>query len=205
MDAASIQSAYRRYAGFYDFVFGISLNPGRRQALRQIEWSAGNRVLEIGIGTGLSIPFYPPDAQLTGIDACAPMLEKALGRAKKSGRLRSDLQLMDAENLEFKDDSFDQCLALYVASVIPNPAAMVQEMKRVTRPGGYLYILSHFSRRHSMATIVEKGIKPLASVLGFEPVFYQDDFIDKTGLAGAEDIPTRPFGYWRILKIKNAK
>jgi phosphatidylethanolamine/phosphatidyl-N-methylethanolamine N-methyltransferase len=170
-----------------------------------MDWTLGKRVLEIGIGTGLCIPLYPAEVELTGIDVCEPMLEKARHRAGRRGFNRVDLSVMDAEKMKFAQNAFDHTVAMYIASVTPDPVAMVREMRRVTRPGGCLYILNHFSRQNTAAFALEKLISPLASVIGFEPLFPLDEFQSRTGLQDAEDIPIRPFGYWRLLRVQNKK
>ena len=199
MDNASVLNSYRRFAKFY--VFG--LNPGRPEAIHQMELKSGHRVLEIGIGTGLSLPLYPPDIDVTGIDLTAEMLEQAQRRVDLLGLSNVHLRLMDAQKLDFPKHSFDRTIAMFVASVTPDPVAMVREMKRVTRPGGGIYILNHFSQRRSILSLAEKILSPLAPVLGFEPLFYLDEFRSKAGLQEAADIPIKPFGYWRLLHFKN--
>jgi len=199
MDTTSVLSSYRRYAKFYVF----QLNPGRSLAVRQMGLKSGQRVLEIGIGTGLSLPFYPADIEVTGIDLTAEMLEQAQQRIDLLGLNNVQLYLMDAQSLLFQDHAFDKSIGMFVASVTPDPVAMVREMKRVTCPGGDIYILNHFSRKGSLSSVVEKALHPLAPLLGFEPLFYLDEFLDRTGLRGAVNIPIPPFGYWRLLCFKN--
>ncbi len=198
MDTASVVSSYRRYAKVY--VFG--LNPGRRQAVQRMDLKSGQRVLEIGVGTGLSLPLYPPEVEITGVDLTAEMLEQAQRRVDLLGLNNVQLHLMDAQKLEFPDNSFDKTVAMFVASVTPDPVAMIREMKRVTRPGGGIYILNHFSRKGSFLSLAEKALSPLSHLLGFEPLFYLDEFLERAGMGGAEDIPIRPFGYWRLLCLQ---
>jgi phosphatidylethanolamine/phosphatidyl-N-methylethanolamine N-methyltransferase len=199
MDTTSVLTSYRRYARVY--VFG--LNPGRSEAVRRMELKSGHRVLEVGVGTGLSLPLYPPHVEVTGIDLTAEMLEQAQQRVDFLELNHVQLHLMDAQDLDFEDHSFDKAIAMFVASVTPDPVAMVREMKRVTRPGGDIYILNHFSQKGSFSSHIERALRPLAPQLGFEPLFYLDDFLDRAGLRGAADIPIRPFGYWRLLCFKN--
>jgi|SRR5579872_4771775 len=198
MDNTSVLSSYKFFARFY--VFG--LNPGRSKAVRQMELKSGHRVLEIGIGTGLSLPLYPKDIEITGIDLTAEMLEQAQQRVNNLGLSNVQLHLMDAQKLDFPDNSFDRSIAMFVASVTPDPVAMIREMKRVTRPGGSIYILNHFSQKGSVSSVIEGALSPLAPLLGFEPLFYLNDFLDRTGMSGAVDIPIQPFGYWRLLCLK---
>ncbi|HEY5038630.1 MAG TPA: class I SAM-dependent methyltransferase, partial [bacterium] len=198
MDTASVLSSYRRYARVY--VFG--LNPGRPEAIRRMELKSGHRVLELGIGTGLSLPLYPPNIDVTGIDLTAEMLERAQRRVNLLELNNVQLHLMDAQKLSFPDNSFDKSIAMFVASVTPDPVAMVREMKRVTRPGGGIYILNHFSRKGSFLSLIEKTLSPFAHVLGFEPLFYLDEFLDRAGMSESQDVPIQPFGYWRLLCLK---
>jgi phosphatidylethanolamine/phosphatidyl-N-methylethanolamine N-methyltransferase len=109
---------------------------------------------------------------------------------------------MDAQKLSFPDNSFDKSIAMFVASVAPDPVAMVKEMKRVTRPGGNIYILNHFSQKGSFLTHIERALSPFAHIIGFEPLFFMDEFMEKTGMQGAENIYIQPFGYWRLLCLK---
>lgn len=198
MDNASVLSSYR----FFSRVYVFGLNPGRSKAVRQMELKSGHRVLEIGIGTGLSLPLYPPNVDVTGIDLTAEMLEQAQRRVDRMELNNVQLHLMDAQKLKFPDHSFDKSIAMFVASVTPDPVTMIREMKRVTRPGGGIYILNHFSQKGSFMSLMEKALSPFAPLLGFEPLFYQDEFVDRTGMKGAVDIPIQPFGYWRLLCLK---
>jgi phosphatidylethanolamine/phosphatidyl-N-methylethanolamine N-methyltransferase len=201
MDASSVLESYRRYSRIYVF----RLNPGRSVAVQRMELKNDDRVLEIGIGTGLSLPLYPTHVNVTGIDITAEMLEQAQQRVDLLEMDHVQLHLMDAQKLSFPDHSFDKSIAMFVASVAPDPVAMIREMKRVTRPGGGIYILNHFSQKGSFMSLVEKALSPLAPQLGFEPLFYLDEFMDRAGLKGAVDIPIQPFGYWRLLCFKNEK
>jgi phosphatidylethanolamine/phosphatidyl-N-methylethanolamine N-methyltransferase len=201
MDNTSVLTSYKFFARFY--VFG--LNPGRSTAVKRMELKSGHKVLEIGIGTGLSLPLYPQDIEITGIDLTAEMLEQAQQKVNQMGLNNVQLHLMDAQKLGFPDSSFDRSIAMFVASVTPDPVAMIKEMKRVTRPGGSLYILNHFSQKGSVSSVIEGALSPLAPLLGFEPLFYLDEFLKKTGMKGAQDIPIQPFGYWRLLCFKNKK
>jgi phosphatidylethanolamine/phosphatidyl-N-methylethanolamine N-methyltransferase len=201
MDNTSVLSSYKFFARFY--VFG--LNPGRSVAVRKMDLKSGHQVLEIGIGTGMSLPLYPSNVEITGIDLTAEMLEQARQRVDQLELDNVRLHLMDAQKLEFPNDSFDKSIAMFVASVTPDPVAMISEMKRVTRPGGSILILNHFSQKGSVSSVIEGALSPLAPLLGFEPLFYQQEFLDKTGMRGAEDIPIQPFGYWRLLCFKNKK
>ena len=205
MNSADVLLSYSRYASFYDSLFGWTLAPGRKKALSSIDPANGPQILEIGIGTGLSLPLYPAGVQITGIDLSPPMLALARRKAERLRLSEVSLQVMDGQNLQFKENSFDQSLAIYVVSTAPNPAALVKEMRRVTKPEGRIYIVNHFSRKGSILRSVESLLSPLAPVLGFEPLFPLEKFLRETGMEDAKDIPIPPLGYWRLLEWVNRK
>lgn len=205
LDLRAVRRCYRRYARVYNALFGPSLAAGRHEAIRRMKPLAGERILEIGIGTGLSLDLYPPGVAITGIDLSEEMLARAERRVVQTGRKNVELFRMDAGEMSFPDDSFDKSVAMYVASVTPSPEAMVREMRRVTRPGGQLYIVNHFSRRASLMGLVERLLSPLATVVGFEPLFYLDAFVARCGFGAAKIFKVRPFGYWLVLECPNDK
>ena len=188
--SAHVVDAYRRYAPIYDRVFGAVLEPGRR-ALAQAASSLGNgspaTLLEIGVGTGLTLPLYAPSLRVTGVDISAPMLAKARARAASLGDRRIDLRLMDGERLDFPDGAFD-CVALpYVLSVTPDPARLVAEMRRVCRSDGTILILNHFTGS-SFWYLLERLARPMADRIGFRSDF---DF--------AQQVERHD---WRVVDVK---
>jgi len=200
-----VVQSYRRYSRFYDWVFGPALEPGRHAAVRIMSRHPGHRVLEIGIGTGLSMRLYPRETELTGIDISGPMLARARHRARKLALRKILLKRMNAEKMRFPDDQFDKSVAMYVASVTPDPISMVREMSRVTKPGGHLYVLNHFSRRDSIMKGFEGLLSPFSRFLGFEPLFQLEDFVEKVHWNDAKTLPVAPLGYWLILHKINLK
>ena len=125
----------------YDLTFGPTLHPGRLQAIERMDIQPGERVLEVGVGTGINLALYPREATVTGIDFIASMLEKARERAARKDVRNVRLLQMDAADLKFADDSFDIVYAPYLISVVPDPVKVAQEMRRVCRPGGRIIIL----------------------------------------------------------------
>src|SRR3970282_1134405 len=143
MELPVIEKVYRRYAKRYDFYFGALFQPGRKAVIDRMRCRPGERILEVGVGTGLSLPLYPPGAQVTGIDISEEMLARARARtARDALKQVTALLRMDAERMHFRDNSFDKVVAMYVVSVVPSPARLVAEMRRVCRPGGELYIVN---------------------------------------------------------------
>ncbi|MCP1673780.1 phosphatidylethanolamine/phosphatidyl-N-methylethanolamine N-methyltransferase [Natronocella acetinitrilica] len=206
MDLDSIRSAYRRYANHYDRIFGPVFNPGRKLAMQALDIQSGDRVLEVGVGTGLSLPYYPEESRVVGIDISPEMLAKAQARAREQGLDQvEDLLVMDAEALEFPDNSFDAVVAMYVASVVPHPDRLISEMRRVCVPGGDILIINHFASTNPVLRGLEKGLRPLSKLLGFRPDMdlaslpEQEDF-QRIGVRNANI-----FGYWKLVHYRNGE
>ncbi len=184
LDADAVRAAYRRWAGVYDAVFGGISALGRRRAVAAVNRLPGKTVLEMGVGTGLALPQYTPDKRITGIDLSAEMLARARARVQ---RLRlanvEGLCEMDAEATGFADASFDIAVAMFVASVVPNPRHLVAEMRRVVRPGGSLLFVNHFAARGGPRWWLEWAMAPASRALGWHPDFAMDALLTSRGAA----------------------
>ena len=197
---------YRLFSGSYDIVFGPVFHPGRKDAVRIANDRPGQRILEVGVGTGLSLPHFRPDSRVTGIDVSAEMLAKARRRARRLDLSHVEgLHMMDAENLEFPDSSFDAVLALYVASVVPNPARFAAEMRRVCIPGGTIVVVNHFTSDNPVMRLLEKRLGRVARHVGFHADFPFDAFRRDSQLSIREVRPSNLFGYWKLLRCINEK
>ena len=197
---------YRLFAGPYDLVFGPVFHPGRKDAVRIANDRPGQRILEVGVGTGLSLPHFRADSEVTGIDVSAEMLARARRRVARRGLGHvKALVEMDAEDLSFDDNEFDAVLALYVASVVPDPARFAAEMRRVCRPGGTIVIVNHFASDHFVMRHVEQWLAPLAGKIGFHADFPLQTFIADGALTVREMRPSNLFGYWKLLRCYNDK
>ena len=206
MELQDTLRTYRLFAGPYDLVFGPVFHPGRKDAVRIANDRPGQKILEVGVGTGLSLPHFRADSEVTGIDVSAEMLERARRRvARRSLAHVKAILEMDAENLKFDDDSFDSVLALYVASVVPNPARFAAEMRRVCRPGGTIIIVNHFMSYNFVMRQIERQLAPLAGRIGFHADFSRDKFIAAGKLNVREIRPSNLFGYWKLLRCVNDK
>lgn len=206
MDLEDTLRTYRLFSGSYDLLFGPVFHPGRKEAVRIANDRPMQRILEVGVGTGLSLPYFRADAKVTGIDVSAEMLAKARRRVEKNQLAQvKELLEMDAEKMSFEDDSFDAVLALYVASVVPDPARFVAEMRRVCRPGGTILIVNHFMSENGVMRFVEKRLAPLAGKIGFHADFPLDKFLAAGHLSVREMRPSNLFGYWKLLRCVNDK
>jgi phosphatidylethanolamine/phosphatidyl-N-methylethanolamine N-methyltransferase len=163
-----VTRVYENLASVYDFTFGPALHPGRMQAIQRMGIRPGDRVLEVGVGTGINASLYPSDCIVTGIDLSEPMLEKARDRVARKGIRNVRLLEMDAADLKFADDTFDIVYAPYLISVVPDPVAVAKEMRRVCRPGGRIIILNHFRSAGRIASTFERLIAPFTLYLGFK-------------------------------------
>jgi phosphatidylethanolamine/phosphatidyl-N-methylethanolamine N-methyltransferase len=163
-----VTKVYENLASVYDFTFGPVLHPGRVDAIERMGIRPGDRVLEVGVGTGINAALYPRDCSVTGIDLSSPMLEKARERIARKGVRNVRLLQMDAANLKFGDDTFDIVYAPYVISVVPDPVAVTREMCRVCRPGGRIVILNHFRSRNALMAWIERMISPFTVHIGFK-------------------------------------
>ena len=162
-----VEAVYEKLAKVYDLTFGPTLHPGRLQAIQRMNIQPGERVLEVGVGTGINLSLYPTDAAITGIDFSEAMLEKARERASRKDMKHTRLLQMDAADLKFADDSFDIVYAPYLISVVPDPVGVAQEMRRVCRPGGRIIILNHFLSPNPLLSRVERMISPFTIHIGF--------------------------------------
>ena len=163
-----VARVYENIAWFYDLTFGPALHPGRVDAIQRMGIKSGDRVLEVGVGTGINAALYPRDCAVTGIDLSSSMLEKARERIARKDVRNVRLLQMDAANLKFADDTFDIVYAPYVISVVPDPVAVAREMRRVCRPGGRIVILNHFRSKARVGAWLERIIAPFTLYLGFK-------------------------------------
>ena len=163
-----VERVYEKLANVYDLVFGPTLHPGRLVAMERMGIRPGDRVLEVGVGTGINTSLYPTNCHVTGIDLSAGMLEKARERVSREGLRNIRLLEMNAETLTFADDSFDIVYAPYLISVVPDPVKVVREMRRVCKPGGKIIVLNHFRSANPILSYMERAISPFTVHIGFK-------------------------------------
>lgn len=168
MDKQAIEAVYGRWANLYDLVYGAALEQGRQAAIASLNGGAGRRVLEVGVGTGLSLPLYDRSARVSGVDLCAEMLKQARQRANRLHLPQVEtLAVMDGERMAFAAGTFDVVVAMYVLSVTPDPQALMAEMQRVCRPGGEILVVNRFSAENLAGRVAETVLRPFAPMIGF--------------------------------------
>jgi len=163
-----VEGVYDKLAKVYDLIFGPTLHPGRLRAIQRMDIQSSERVLEVGVGTGINLSLYPKGCSVTGIDFSGSMLEIARERAARKEMQNVRLLQMDAADLKFADDSFDIVYAPYLISVVPDPVKVAREMRRVCRPGGRIIFLNHFLSPNPLLSRAERLISPFTIHIGFK-------------------------------------
>jgi len=205
LDNDTVAKAYARWAPIYDLVFGTVFEHGRKASVAAAE-RIGGHILEVGVGTGLSLPDYSPDNRLTGIDISAPMLRKAKGRTAQHRLHNVDgLAVMDAQRLGFRDGVFDVVVAQYVITAVPNPEATLDEFVRVLKPGGEIILVNHLGAEAGLRAILEGCFAPLARRLGWRPEFPWQRLTQWAARHGGVHVlerrPMPPLGHFSLIRF----
>ncbi len=205
MDLQKVERVYSNYAGVYDHIFGRIFHESRESAVRRLKVRQGEQILEVGVGTGLSLPLYPRHCKVIGIDLSSGMLEKAHARVRTHGLDNVELARMDAGQMQFEDDSFDTVMAAYVVTAVPDYRKVVTEMIRVCRPGGRIIMLNHFSNGNKLIAAVEKVISPLCKHIGFRTDLSLNTVLEGTSLLVARKEKVNPLRFWHLVECVNKK
>lgn len=203
MDYETIKRAYAILSPVYDFLFDKVFYPGRVAAIDLLEIKPGDRVLEVGVGTGLNLPLYPRDCEVTGIDISEGMLRKADERVRTSGMTNTKLMVMDASKLEFPENSFDRVIATYVISAVPDPVKTLLEMRRVCKPSGHLVILNHFKSDNPVVGLFEKLLAPVCTKIGFDTELKLMPLLERVALAPEQLHRVNLMNGWRLVRCIN--
>ena len=202
--AGTVIRAYERLAPLYDRLFGQVLEPGRQAMAEAAAALRPAALLEVGVGTGLTLAGYPPETRVVGIDVSAPMLERAEERAAAMPAREIRLELMDAERMDFRDDSFDCVTVPYVLSVTPDPARLVREIRRVCKPDGVILGVNHFSGNRFW-WLMERAVRSVADRVGFRSDFDFDEHILGHDWDVLSVRPVNLLRLSRLVVLRNAK
>jgi phosphatidylethanolamine/phosphatidyl-N-methylethanolamine N-methyltransferase len=204
LGADGVRAAYSRLANHYDNLFGPILSHARMAAISAVNRLPGTEVLEVGVGTGLALPHYSPSKRITGIDLSCEMLTKAGERAAKLGLHNVDAVVeMDAQATEFEPSRFDIAAVMFVASVAPNPRALMDELRRVVKPGGNILFVNHFAQEQGLLSWCERAAAPISTKLGWHADFQLSDIFSPSDLERATISTLRPFGFFRLVVVPN--
>ena len=205
LEKRQVKRAYKLYAPAYDFVFDWIFHPGREAAIRLLGAQRGHHILEVGIGTGLNLPLYPPHCRITGIDLSEEMLEKAEEKVAELALGNVTLKAMDATVMDFGDNEFDAAVATYTISAVPDPVGVLGEMRRVVKAGGNLVLLNHFRSQRPMVSRIEDLVAPVCTRLGWKSNLPLEPLLEQVGLSPEISTTVNLFNGWRLIKCVNRK
>jgi len=205
IDIGTVAKAYARWAPVYDLVFGAVFSAGRKASIEAAE-RVGGRILDVGIGTGISLIDYSPRTRVTGVDYCEPMLRKAHERVAERRLTHVEaLAVMDAQRLAFPDAFFDVVVAQYVITTVPDPEAALDEIARVTKPGGEIILVNHLGAEVGLRRLFEQSFAPVARRLGWRPEFRWERLAQwAAGHAGVQFLerrPMPPLGHFSLIRF----
>ena len=207
IDRAGVAKAYGRWAPVYDLVFGKVFDHGRQSTIAEAD-KIGGRILDVGVGTGLSLSDYSRTTKLCGVDISEPMLRKAQARVRALGLSNVEtLAVMDAKHLAFADSSFDAVVAQYVITAVPDPEATLDEFVRVLKPGGEIILVNHLGAESGFRWAFEQGFAPIARRLGWSPEFPWDRLVrwaQRDGVRLIERRPMPPMGHFSLIRFGKA-
>ena len=206
IDRNGVEKAYERWAPIYDFVFGKVFEHGRQSTIAEAD-RIGGRILDVGVGTGLSLSDYSRNIKLCGVDISEPMLRKAQQRVRAQGLANVEtLAVMDAKNLAFRDASFDAVVAQYVITTVPEPEATLDDFVRVLKPGGELILVNHVGVESGPRRILDVAVAPLARRLGWRTEFPWERLVKWAarhgGVSLAERRPMPPLGHFSLIRYR---
>jgi phosphatidylethanolamine/phosphatidyl-N-methylethanolamine N-methyltransferase len=205
MEAEDIKKIYAAYSRVYDFIFKRWFYPRHRYAIQSLDIQPGQRVLDVGVGTGLSLSLYPRHARVTGIDLSNKMLREAQKKVRRERLSQVTLLEMDASRLCFPDNTFDFVVAAFVISVVPDPVQVIAEMKRVTKPEGQLIIINHFQSQNRLLAQLETWVSPLCTKMGWRSDLALEYLVQHANLQIDQKYSLNKLDLWKVVYATNNK
>lgn len=205
MEQEKIKKIYAAYSSVYDAIFKRIFYPRIKHAIAAMDIKPGERILDVGVGTGISLGAFPKHCRVVGIDLSTEMLVKAKKKVVKNRLGNIKVVSMDAMSVGFRDNSFDRVFLSHVVSVVPDPYRMMSEVKRVCIKGGQVVIVNHFKSRNKLVETVEKVINPICEQLGWRNDLCLSEFIANSGLRVNKKYMLRKLDFWQIVFATNEK
>jgi phosphatidylethanolamine/phosphatidyl-N-methylethanolamine N-methyltransferase len=201
-----IERVYGKIGPIYNFIYGkLLFNEGRSVAIKLLEIKRGARILEVGVGTGLTLPLYPHECTITGIDLSESMLKEAEVLMEDRGITNAKVRIMDATKLEFPDNSFDGVLGNLFISATTYPEKSLEEMRRVCKPGGIIVLMNHFRSDNKLVGAVENALNPLAQRLGFTSNLEMEPLLGRVGMKAKKVQKVNALNLWTAVSMVNDK
>lgn len=205
MELDSIKKIYAAYSNVYDALFKRFFYPRIKHAITYMDIKPGDRVLDVGVGTGLSFQVFPRDCKVVGIDLSHEMLKKAKEKIRRNRLDHITVLNMDAMNIGFEDNSFDKVFISHVVSVVPDPYRLMEEVRRVCRKDGQVVIVNHFKSRNRLVELAEKLINPICEKIGWRNDLCLNEFLARSGLSIKKKYMLKKLDFWHIVFATNEK
>lgn len=205
LETETIKKIYAGYSNAYDAIFKRFFFPRIKHAIATMDIRHGDKVLDVGVGTGLSLPLFPRYCDVTGIDISSAMLKKAKEKTNKLNLNHIELMEMDAMNLEFPDNSFDKVFISHVVSVVPDPYKTMSEVKRVCKRNGKIVVVNHFRSPNKMVGSVVRMLNPITKKIGWRTDLSLDEFIKKANLCVEKKYKLKKIDLWYVIFAVNEK
>jgi phosphatidylethanolamine/phosphatidyl-N-methylethanolamine N-methyltransferase len=205
MQESSTKVIYDFHSAFYDATFGRLVRKRISRAIGHMNIREQDLVLDLGIGTGASLPSYPQHARIFGVDLSSGMLREARKKIAQRNMTHATVFQADAMRLPFADDTFDHVFISHVISVVSDPCKLVMEAQRVAKPGARIVILNHFQSTNRFIALIENWLCPLCTKLGWRTDLALQDLINRTGVTVDYRYKLDSIDLWETVVINNDK